>query len=343
MTELLDQPELLAPIIQSGRSRAIAAGVDPNEYDAICVRLSSASDWPAGFRAAGAAHRAQAEAAEQANHRVTAGEAFLTAAACCHIATTVPSTDRAGHREAADAMRRALTLLEPSAKHLSGTDFRGVLTGQPDNHHAPLVVIAPGLDSSQVEFLANAAALRRRGLATLTIDGPAQGELAPDTMIRADYEVVIGEALDAVLATGLRPRAFGLMALSLGGFYGAISLAREPRLAAGVTVSGPSRLTWNQLPPILQAILTIRAGSKEAAKAFTAHVDVDGMAQTIEQPLLVVDGELDIIPGCVNGRQLATHAPHGEYLLVPGGDHLVGNARWKWLPQAADFLTEHLT
>lgn len=281
--------------------------------------------------------------AEQANRRVTAGEAFLAAAACCHIATTVPSTDPAGHREAADAMRRALTLLEASAKQLSGPDFRGVLIGQPDNPHAPLVIIVPGLDSSQVEFLANAAALRRRGLATLTIDGTAQGELAPDTTIRADYETVIGQALDAVLAAGMRPRACGLMALSLGGFYGAISLAREPRLAAGVTVSGPSRLTWNELPPILQAILTIRAGSEPAARAFTAQVDLGEIAQTIEQPLLVVDGELDIIPGYVNGEPLASHAPHGEYLLVPDGDHLVGNARWQWLPQAADFLTEHLT
>lgn len=343
MTHVLDQPELLVPIIRSGRSRAIAAGVDANQYDAICAQLSGASDWPAGFRAAGAAHRAQAEAAEQANDSVTAGEAFLAAAACCHIATTVPSPDRAGHREATDAMRRALALLEPSAKQLCGPDFRGVLIDQADDPHAPLVVIVPGLDSSQVEFLANAAALRRRGLATLTIDGPAQGELAPDTTIRADYETVIAQALDAVLATSLRPRAFGLMALSLGGFYGAVSLARESRLAAGVTVSGPSRLTWKELPPILQAILTIRAGSEPAARAFTAQVDLDGVAQTIEQPLLVVDGELDTIPGYVNGEPLATHAPHGQYLLVPHGDHLVGNARWQWLPHAADFLTEHLT
>ncbi len=343
MTAALDNPELLAPIIQSGRSRAIAAGVDANEYDAICAQFSSARDWPGGFRAAGAAHRVRAEAAEQVNRRVTAGEAFLASAACCHIATTVPSTDHAGHREAADAMRRALTLLQPSAQQLTGRDFRGVLIGQPDNPHAPLVVIVPGLDSSQVEFLANATSLRHRGLATLTIDGPAQGELAPDTTIRADYETVVGQALDAVLAAGLRPRAIGLMALSLGGFYGAISLAREPRLAAGVTVSGPSRLTWDELPPILQAILTIRAGSEPAAQAFSAQVELDGIAQTIEQPLLVVDGELDTIPGYVNGEPLATHAPHGEYLLVPDGDHLVGNARWQWLPQAADFLTEHLT
>jgi len=142
--------------------------------------------------------------------------------------------------------------------------------------------------SSQVEFHANAVALRRRGLATLTIDGPGQGALATRTVMRADYEVIVAEALDAALATGLRPRAIGLMGLSLGGFYGAVSLAREPRLAAGVTVSGPSRLDWKQLPPLLQAILTARAGSEDVAHTFTAQVDLADIAPTITQPLLVV-------------------------------------------------------
>lgn len=342
MTDLLDLPELLDTVVTSGRSRAIAAGVDANEYDAICASLNAASEWSAAFRRAGAAHRTLAEIAEQAGHRVTAGDAYLAAAACSHIATTVPTPDRVGDQEAADAMRHALTLLEPTFQQLAGPSFCGVLLTQPDNLHAPLVVIVPGLDSSQVEFHANAVALRRRGLATLTIDGPGQGALATRTVMRADYEVIVAEALDAALATGLRPRAIGLMGLSLGGFYGAVSLAREPRLAAGVTVSGPSRLDWRQLPPLLQAILTARAGSEDVAHTFTAQVDLADIAPTITQPLLVVDGELDVIPGVVNGEPLAALAPRGEHLLVPGGDHLVGNLRWQWLPRAAEFLQEQL-
>ena len=294
------------------------------------------------FRAAGAAHLTAARQAGQEDHRATAADAYLAAAACCHIATTVPTSDREGHMEAAGAMARALTILQPGVRQLSHATFRGTLTPQPGDPSAPLVLIVPGLDSSRAEFHTNAVALHRRGLATLAIDGPGQGELAPATTVRPDYHAVVTQALDAVLATGLQPRATGLMALSLGGYYGALSLAREPRLSAGVIVSGPSTLTWNQLPELLQAILAIRAGNPGAAAAFAAHVDVCRFAAQITQPLLVIDGEKDVIPGYTNGHDLARLARRAEYLLVPAGDHLVGNRRWQWLPRAADFLRDRL-
>lgn len=343
MTSLLDQPEMLEPVIALGRSRAIAAGVDACEYDAITTKLGRASEWTAAFRTAGAVHLADARQAENGGLQITAADAYLAAAACCHIATTVPTSDRDGHIEAADAMARALAILQPEARPLAGDTFRGILTSQSADPAAPLVVIVPGLDSSLVEFYANTTALQRRGLATLAIDGPGQGELAPTTTVRPDYHRVVSEALDAAFATGLAPRTIGLLALSLGGYYGALSLAREPRLHAGVTVSGPSTLIWDQLPELLQAILTIRAGNHDAAIAFAAQIDVRPFAAEITQPLLVIDGENDVIPGYSNGSDLARLAPNGEHLLIPDGDHLVGNRRWRWLPQAADYLHQNLT
>lgn len=342
MTSLLNQPELLEPIVASGRPRAIAAGVDANEYDAITARLTSASQWPAAFRTAGAAHRDRARQAEADGRRISAADAYLAAASCCHTATTLPSADPTGNTEAGDAMARAVAVLQPEAIELAGKTFHATLVPQAGDPEAPLVVIVPGLDSSRVEFYANALELRRRGLATLAIDGPGQGTLAPSTVMRADYDAVVTEALDVALATGIAPSAIGLMALSLGGFYGALALAREPRLAAGVTVSGPSRMSYAQLPGLLQEILTIRAGSQEAATAFADQVDVSAFAADIAQPLLVVDGELDVIPGFDNGQTLAALAPHGEHLLIADGDHLVGNRRWEWLPGAADFLHDNL-
>lgn len=342
MTSLLERPDLLEPVVASGRPRAIAAGVDANEYDAITAALTSASQWPAAFGAAGAAHRDEARAADADGRSVSAAEANLRAAACWHVATTLPSGDVHAHTEAGNAMVRALDVLRPDARQLVGERFHATLTPCAGNPQAPLVAIVPGLDSSRVEFYANAAALHRRGLATLAIDGPGQGTLAPTTVLGADYDAVVHEALNVALGTGITPRAIGLMALSLGGYYGALTLAREPRLTAGVTVSGPSRLSYAQLPGLLREILTLRAGSEPAAIAFAEQVDVSPFAADILQPLLVVDGELDVIAGYDNGRMLATLAPHGEHLIVPAGDHLVGNRRWQWLPQAADFLQRAL-
>ncbi|WP_228011405.1 hypothetical protein [Nonomuraea phyllanthi] len=40
-----------------------------------------------------------------------------------------------------------------------------------------------------------------------------------------------------------------------------------------------------------------------------------------------------------NGEPLARLAPKGHHLLVPHGDHLLGNARPDWLATAADWIS----
>lgn len=121
-----------------------------------------------------------------------------------------------------------------------------------------------------------------------------------------------------------------------------MSAAEEPRLRAAVSVSGPGSLSWQALPPFITDTLTIRACGVDAAREFARQVDTGTVADRIRQPLLVVDGGLDAIPGATNGERLARTAPRGEYLLVPDGDHLLGNVRWKWLPRTADWLADHL-
>jgi len=55
---------------------------------------------------------------------------------------------------------------------------------------------------------------------------------------------------------------------------------------------------------------------------FLARIRSSPPTRPVSQPLRVVDGECDVIPGATNGAILADAAPWAEYLLVPGGDHL---------------------
>lgn len=239
----------LVELLRAARSRALAGGVEANEYERIAETLESFDDWPSRFVLAAEGHLELAQIAERQGRLTSAGEAYLDAAACLHIATTVPSAAPKVHAQAADALRRALVYLDPGAAHLSGPSFAGVFRHPPGEPDAPLVVIVPGMDSSKVEFFAVSEALLRRGLATLCIDGPGQGELTTTSVPTLRYDHVVGEALDAVDAAGHRPPAVGLIALSLGGFYGATTLAHESRIVAGVIISGPSSLTWQLLHP----------------------------------------------------------------------------------------------
>ncbi|MGW6710422.1 alpha/beta hydrolase family protein [Streptomyces sp. NPDC054956] len=311
-------------------SRATGAGLDPHEYLRVAGAPDSLEAWSESLIRTAREYVARAEITASP---FTAGEYEQVAARWFHLATLAPHADREHTAAEADAaMGRALALLEPGARRISGPGFSGWLRGPAD---APAtVVVVPGLDSGKEEFHRITSALLRRGSAVFTMDGPGQGVLAATTTVRPDYDRVIGRVVDA-----LGVDRVGLVGLSLGGYYVARSAALEPRVAAAAVVSGPFRIDWDAVPPVLRELIAGRAGGMDAARGFTGHVDLSALAPRIDCPLLVVDGGLDVIPGVANGRDLARRAPHGEYLLVPHGDHLLGNARSDWLPTTADWLT----
>ncbi|WP_207939063.1 alpha/beta fold hydrolase [Actinomadura darangshiensis] len=332
MTTFFDEP--VAPFAAANRSRAIAAGVDPSQYDAVTAGLSSLHGWTDAFVRTGQEHLALAE---KAMHPRSAGEAYRDAALWFHFATVLPNPDLAAHGEAAaasaDALRRSLARLAPDAEHLTGPDFTGVLRRpSPD---APLVVLVPGMNSGKVEFMPIAEALVHRGVAVLAIDGPGQGELTVRSTWEPDYHRVVGQALDAV--DGL-PAGIGLIGLSMGGFLASVAAHHEPRVRAVVTVSGPTAITWGELPPYVTESFVLRTGGEAAAREFARRVS----APPLPQPLRVLDGGLDVIPGVANGEELARQAANGEYVLIPEGNHLLENCRWAWLPDTLDRLAARL-
>lgn len=347
-TPFFETPGLLPAFVALNRSRAVGAGVDPFEYDRVTMQLESLYDWPDALAEAGRAHIAAADGAATAGHTVSAAASLRTAARWLHLATVLPHPDRAASAErehAADAaMGRALALAEPdTAERIDGPGFTGWLRRPPGTGTAPVVLIAPGLDSSKEEFHVLADALLERGVAVAAFDGPGQGLNAVASAPEPAYDKVVAAVLDAVeQAGGVDPSRMGLIGMSLGTFGAAVAAAREPRLRAAAGVSGPYRLHWSELPPFVTETLAQRCGSPDAAREFVRHVDLAAVAPRIRVPFLVVDGGTDVTPGVESGAPLAAAAPRGEYLLVPHGDHLLGNAQADWLPYTADWLSARL-
>ncbi|MFF8610744.1 alpha/beta hydrolase family protein [Streptomyces sp. NPDC015346] len=286
-------------------TRATGAGLDPHEYQRVTEGLTSVADWGPSFLRTGHSYL---QRAENAGSSLSAGEYLLMAARWFHLATLAPYAE--AHRaavEADHALSRALTVLEPSARRVSGQGFTGWLRGPAD---APgTVVVVLGLDSAKEEFLDLVSALLARGLAVFAMDGPGQGVLAATTTFVPDYERVIGRFVDA-----LGVARIGLVGLSLGGYFAARAAALEPRVAAVATVSGPFRLDWHELPPPVLDIMAQRIGGADAAHEFVRHADLAALAPRIAAPLLVVDGGQDVIPGVTNGEPLARLAPRSAYL-----------------------------
>ncbi|MFF2039475.1 alpha/beta hydrolase family protein [Kitasatospora sp. NPDC058170] len=345
----LDLPGFLRAFVEETRPRATGAGIDPHEYGRVTGELAAAPDWPEACRRAGRRHLAAADLADADGRTVTAGEAYRRAARWFHFAGLMPHPDRAAAAEAAteadEAMRRALARLDPAAERIEGDTHAGWLRRPAGAARPAVVIVVPGMDSGKEEFHGVTEALLARGIAVLAIDGPGQGVLAATTQVEPDYHRVVARVIDALTGReDVDATRIGVIGLSLGGYYAATAAAHEPRVRATATVSGPYRLDWPALVPFVTATLVQRcAGSTAAARAFADRVDLTALAPRIPGPLLVVDGGEDGIPGATNGEPLARHAPHGEYLLVPHGNHLLGNATADWLPTTADWLTAHLT
>src|SRR4030095_11479720 len=74
----------------------------------------------------------------------------------------------------------------------------GNLRRPPGAGRPPLALLIPGLDSTKEEFFRLENLFLERGMATLSMDGPGQGECGYTQPMRHDYEVGVTAMLDAV-------------------------------------------------------------------------------------------------------------------------------------------------
>ncbi len=287
MSWFVDDASITSTIVAACRSRALGAGVDGYEYDQLTSSLHSLSDWLGAFSEAARLHASIADAAENEGHLVTALNEWRLAAACGHIANTLPHPDASAavrsDKDAAIALRRPLELrrnlgLDGHVIQIIGDDstarivgeLRMPVRGSASSPRPPVAVLVPGLDSGRAEFLDLADALIARRVAVVAFDGPGQGELA-DTPPQAQYHPVCSAVLDHLAHTGeVDMRRVALIGLSLGGLYTTQAAAVDGRIAVVATISGAYPLpAWQDMPPFVVDTLIIRCGSRTAAR--TVH------------------------------------------------------------------------
>jgi dienelactone hydrolase len=335
--------------------RFVQAGVDPNDFVATTARVASWDGWLDAWCENADMHAELAEQAASKGRRRTAGEAWARATVGYHFAKFVWVVDPARSRAAADkavaAMGRTHEFLDPDAERievaLDGGHVVGNLRRPADSERPPLVLLVPGLDSTKEEFFRLENVFLDRGMATLSMDGPGQGECGYELPIRADYDVAVTAVLDALAdRTDVDLERVGLLGVSLGGYYAPRVLAFEPRVKAGVGLSGPYRFSdiWDHVPPQTRETFVAKsfAEDDEAGRAKAAELDLSGVAERIEQPYLAITGKLDRLIPWEQTERAAQEAPNGTFLLHEDGNHGCANVPYKTRPVAADWLREQL-
>jgi alpha-beta hydrolase superfamily lysophospholipase len=345
--------------------RFTSNGTDYGDFTATLARISRWADWCREWGVTATHYEQLAEAAADAGQPQTAAGAWQRAALAWHWGKFVfvddPVQQRAAHDASVDCYRRAAPALTPPADlvHVpyGGTALAAYLRVPPVAASAtppvavsatpPVVIMVPGLDSTKEELQATAEYFLARGMATLAIDGPGQGESEYELPIEPAYEKVATAAVDYLRSRAdVDPERIGLFGVSLGGYYAARAAAYEKRLKAVVALAGPYRfdLDWDDLPAQTRATFQARSGAKsaEAARARAAELTLEAAAAHIETPLLIVGGGRDAIVPAHHQERLAKEAKTAELVIYPDGSHGVTNRAYESRSRMADWLSARL-
>ncbi len=335
--------------------RFVTNGVDMNDFLTVTRSVETWDEWLPAWRANGDVHAGLAREAEAVGRTRTAGEAWNRAALSYHFGKFVWMVDMGLYREntflAVEALRNAHRHLDPGAERLEipygGIAMAANLRRPAGVERPPLVLLLPGLDSTKEEFFAWENVFLSRGMATLSLDGPGQGETGLSSSIEPAYEKAVKTALDFLEGRDdLDLGRVGLAGVSLGGYYAPRAAAYEPRVRAAVGISGPFDFAecWETMPrPTRETVQHhVGAADEEAARAKAGELNLYDAAPRLDRPYLAITGRHDrLIPWQQTKRQ-ADEAPAGEFVLYDDGNHVCNNLPYLYRPLTADWLWEKL-
>jgi dienelactone hydrolase len=346
----------VAMAVDHWAARFTANGVDPADFAWVTSQIAAWDEWCAAWCAAAAGHEELGRQALADGRRRSGGGHLAQAAVYYHFAKFLFVQDlaqlRAAHAHAVRCLSDALPYLDPPGERIeipfAGVALAAVLRRPPGPGPHPVVVLIPGLDSAKEEFRATERLFLDRGLATLAVDGPGQGEAEYDLPIRPDWEVPGAAILDAVSALpGLDAGRIGVWGVSLGGYYAPRLAAGDGRVRACIALSGAFSLgeAWDGLPELTREAFRVRSRSADESQARlrAGELTLAGQAGRLAAPLLIVAGRRDrIIPWRQAARLADETGGPAELLLLEQGGHGCANVSYRHRPYSADWMARQL-
>jgi pimeloyl-ACP methyl ester carboxylesterase len=336
--------------------RMIQNGVDYNDLMTTMSRIDTWDQWLPEWNRTADVQASFAQEADESGHALTAGQAWRRASVNRHFGKFVWMVDldlaEAAMYRSVEETRTALARLDPTAERLEVPLADGVayanLRRPAGIERPPYVVVIPGLDSTKEEFFYFEQSFLDRGMATISLDGPGQGETGLKIPITPEFEVALSPLLDLLAGRAdLDHDRIGVVGVSLGGYYAPRAVAFEPRVKALVGISGPFCFgdMWDDLPPMTRQTFVVKSGATDDADGhrIASSLDLAGVCGRIEVPALYITGKLDrLIPWAQTERQ-AKETPRGEFVCFPEGNHGVSNLPSRARPVIADWMGDHLT
>lgn len=353
----MSKDALMESAVSHWAPRMVSNGVMLTDFQEVTASISRWDDWCGAWCQRAGVHEALGREALAQGHRLTGAEHLSRAAVYYHFAKFLFVHDieqmRAAHRKAVDCKGLALPHLRPPiervlipyrGKHLVG--FLRLPTGAV---RPPVMIMVPGLDSAKEELEAYETPFLQRGIATLMVDGPGQGEAEYDFPIQGNYEEPVAAVVDWLQGrSDVDTSRIGLWGVSLGGYYAPRAAAFEKRIRACIGLAGPYDFSdnWEQMPELTREAFRVRAHCKSAeeARRHAATLTLKGgIAQQISCPLFLVTGKQDrIVPWQDTQRMGQEASGPVQILIVEDGNHIANNRPYRYRHQSADWMAEQL-
>src|SRR5256886_8211711 len=260
---------------------------------------------------------------------------------------------RDAHLRSVECYQLALPLMRPTGERVSipfeGKTLYGILRHPLQRSaRSPVLIMAPGLDSTKEELHAYAEPFLVRGVAILAIDGPGQGEAEYEIPICGDYERAARAVCDWIeKRADLDAAKIAMWGVSLGGYYAPRATAYERRIRACIALSGPFewKEIWGALPLLTREAFRVRSHCASEADALknAATLSMTEAAPKITCPIFIVTGREDRLVPASHAERLAK-AVSGpvELLIVEDGGAKANNPPFRYLSPTAAWVFAQL-
>ena len=351
---MAEQDHLVREAIAHWAPRFTTNGVAVSDFMSVTSSVVRWEDWAEAWISAGSVHEALGREALAQERFRSAGNHLSTAAVYYHFAKFVfvdyPDVMKRAHGMAVACLDDALPYLDPPGERVTvpfrGFDMPGILRKPTGIVRPPVVIMVSGLDSAKEELRSTEQLFLDRGMATLAIDGPGQGESEYALPIEPAWEEVGAAIVDAILQRDdLDGDRIGVWGVSLGGYYAPRMASGEHRIKACAALAGPYDwgAVWDGLPELTRRTFTFRAHqpTQEAAHEYGRQLTLEGRTSDIRCPLLIVFGARDRLIPAAGAERLAAETG-GTLLMLPDGNHGCMNVAAKHRNKTADWLADHL-
>lgn len=351
-----EQDERVRIAIRHWAPRFVSNGVDLSDFNATLARIRTWSQWLTQWAQTARGYEDLAQEAESRGRALSAAEAWRRAALCWHFGKFVfiedPELARTAQQKLAEDYQKGMWALEPPAERVEipyGDVRLAALLRLPKGvERPPVVMMLPGLDSTKEEIQTTADYFLRRGLATLAVDGPGQGETEESLHIEPAYERASQAVMEWIKGRdNLDHDRIGVFGVSLGGYYAVRTAAFVTGIKAAVDLAGLYSMAehWDERPPMTRATFTRRSGAADEAegRARAKAMTLAGATQHVHCPLLIVHGTRDTIVPFSDAERIHVEISTSELAAFEGSNHGCTDRVFASRSLMADWLAERLS